>query len=306
MKFLNWRKIFGVISGARRRTGVKPAQDGTEKGADSPPLPTPVRNAKEVAEALRLDAEGAQLLASIAERELEIAKLELTITEQEAAKQKSLRHEEPVSEEEPEMPLVPVREALCWLPAHLGRDYAEGFLEGKCLRYDLRESLTNLSEQMEALGRLGQKTFWLDLNHDERTKLFKVERVCLVEGAGIYCLGPWTVAGLELRSSFTGVSPTLRYSRQFPPHPKIVELDKQVRAQTDKKNAQYRLPASFGVIGAVCVGTGVPTFPATIKTLPLGAPTDDALRLLTAFNSPRISWPPMPTTQTIDEPKDQI
>jgi hypothetical protein len=213
-----------------------------------------------------------------------------------------------MSDAEPELPQE--REALCILPAYLGRDYAMASVPGGFLRFDLREALMDIALQMEACRRLGEKPY-LDKDHDFRSKLFTLERACLVEKEGIFGLGHWTKEGLRLRSSYQGVSHScVEYSKKYPPPAEYLEAKKK---QIEEMNKTLTPDADFlGSLGCVCIDES-PTFPGTIKTLPLDGASDDELHLLYGFNSTRITWPPVLTTAdngtvtnelTTDELKD--
>jgi hypothetical protein len=189
----------------------------------------------------------------------------------------------------------PVREALCYLPAWRGRDYAQATVEGEILRYELREAAIEIALRMESCRLLGQKPY-LDKDHDYRTQLFMIERFFLVEGEGIFCAGFWTSTGLRCRSSFNGVSPAgLGYSKKFPPTPKLLAADQRDSKATKKKLSP---DADFlGSLGCVCVDYA-PTFTATLKRVALDGAADDLVRLFAAFNAAKISWPVSTITAT--------
>ena len=102
----------------------------------------------------------------------------------------------------------PPLDTLTFLPACQGRDYAQGVTAGEFLRYDLAEAWQSVSTRMEILSRCGERNFYLDMDHDFRTRVFEVWRLYYVPCAGIFCEGQWTKTGARLRSLFKGVSPS--------------------------------------------------------------------------------------------------
>lgn len=203
-----------------------------------------------------------------------------------------------MSDVESELP--PVREALCFLPAYHGRDYAMASVVGGFLRADLREMLMNVSLHMEACRRFKEQPY-LDKDHDQKTKMFMIEKFCLVEKEGIFCLGYWTTEGLRLRSRYQGVSAScFEHDKKYPPPAEYWESKKK---QVEEMAKNWTDPDFLGPIGCVCIDDG-PTFPGTIKTLPLDGAADDLMHLSMGFNSAKISWPTMPTPLT-EEPKEK-
>jgi hypothetical protein len=198
---------------------------------------------------------------------------------------------------ETERELPPVREALCYLPAWRGADYAMAAVAGEILRYDLREAMINVSLRMESCRLLGEKPY-LDLDHDYKTQMFMIEKFSLVEREGIFCLGFWTAEGLQQRALFQGVSAAgLGYDKKFPPTPKLLEADQ--RAWKERKKNLAPDADFLGALGCVCIDCA-PTFPGTSKTLALDGAADDLVRLFAAFNAAKISWP------VIEQPKEAI
>jgi hypothetical protein len=186
-----------------------------------------------------------------------------------------------------------MREALCFLPSCLGNSYAMAAVEDGWLKYDLRKAMLEVSRRMEACRLLEVQPF-LDKDHDYHSQLFMLENFYLVESQGIFCSGRWTEEGLKLRPSFCGVSQScVSYCEEYPPPQKYLKAKKRQVEELDKTLID---PDFFGSLGCCCIDKP-PTFPATIKTIGLDGAADDLVRLITAFNSAKISWP-LPTLNT--------
>jgi hypothetical protein len=194
------------------------------------------------------DPEDVELEQSQTEHRVEIAGL----------KERHARLEREIAElrgkiKKPNLQPCMQRDTLTWLPSWRGHDFAQAIVGSDVVKWDLREAWEQISDWMEMCRRFGITDWFLDSDHDFKTKAFALDRLYFRPNEAIYAEGSWTPAGMNLRRLFMGVSPAWIFpgaSKKFELPPKYLEAKRREWEEDIKEKTET--DEAMAWLGAVC------------------------------------------------------